>query len=199
MCSLIGSMYKDELKSLVAANAYRGNWTSSFTSIDPITFEHCLERIQGPMNDNIIDLLFIEGKFHVIHMQAPTGISSGIHPAESRAHGLLWHNGLILGCEDPWDTQEVCNDLDNGFECLSGYNGSFACVYLKNQNLYLFRNEISPLFTSNRGSFSSHKIDGFMPLPPNIVLIALNLEQAGFDYWDMGHGHFSTLNNPYDF
>lgn len=195
MCSIIGSFYKEELKSLIDANKYRGNMTSSFTTFDFEKSDREVLRIDGPMSSSVIDSKFVDGLYHIIHMQAPTGKNSGIHPAESPNNGLLWHNGIILNCEQDWDTQQMVNDLDEGYTCLSEYDGSFACIHLTSR-LAVFRNKLSPLFISDRGSISSTKIDSFKPLPAEKVFQA---EAKGKDIHFLDVATFSTLNNPYDF
>lgn len=196
MCSLIGSFDKEELKKLVAANEYRGNRTSSITTFDfNYNLVRSVNRIDGPMVESTIDFNFDNGLYHIIHMQAPTGENSGIHPAKSPHNGLLWHNGIILNCENEWDTQQMVNDLDKGYKSLSKYDGSFACIHLAYE-MRIFRNEISPLFVSENGSISSAKVEGFNSLPPNKVFSAEGTAgKVSFFLFE----NFSTLNNPYDF
>lgn len=200
MCAISGSFSKSKLLELYKLNAYRGELNHSL-----ITFEYdnedlvrdgVLFRDTGPLSLEILDSL-TEGndRFFLTHSQAPTTTSSGIHPAVC-GNAMLWHNGIIKQktiSKDTWDTQWLLERIvDYGWSALSRVDGTFACMMYYNYNLYVFRNEISPLFYDKYFNFSSTKFEGSISLPPNQVMRVM-LKERAFSV----EAYFDTLENPY--
>lgn len=200
MCSIIGSFNKDKIKELYNLNSYRGALSYSLT-----TFEYdnegrlrlgVLFQDEGPMPDNLIDAHHnIEGRFVIAHSQAPTTQTKNIHPA-IYGSALLWHNGIIKQksiSEGTWDTAWLLEQIINyGWSSLSRIDGTYACVMYDGANLYIFRNEISPLFVDKYLNISSTKFEGSQSLPPNKVFkIDINAQRLDVI------AHFTTLENPY--
>jgi glutamine phosphoribosylpyrophosphate amidotransferase len=151
-----------------------------------------------------------------VHSQAPTtenSDSSSIHPA--RMHhsevgdtSLLWHNGILkpntismlrekTGMDTTWDTQLLLQHMINS-ESLSEIDGTFACLMYHAGNMYMFRNEISPLFIDFDMNISSTKFEvssitgnAFSILPNHVFKL---------DFYSMTsiiQSTFTTKNSPY--
>lgn len=199
MCAIIGSFDRNKLKELYSLNAYRGELSYSVSTFSPHNERTRLDILlndEGKLPDTLIDSIpYNPGQFFVAHSQAPTTQTSNIHPA-SYEDTLLWHNGIVKQSTIPqgvWDTEWMVERLsDYGWSVLSRIDGTFACIMFRNNNLYFFRNEISPLFIDSDYNISSTKFDGSKPLPPNVVY--------RFDIFnkklDM-EATFETFENPY--
>ena len=76
---------------------------------------------------------------------------------------------------------------------ISEADGTFACMMYHGHRMFVFRNEISPLF-SNGTTFSSTKFEDSIPVPPN-TMWSLNFETSVLEKkWK-----FETKENPYHF
>jgi hypothetical protein len=199
MCAIIGSLYKEKLKDLYNLNAYRGELNYSLATFTPykgkLEFQ-ILFQDSGKMPDTLIDgIPCKEGDFIIAHSQAPTTNSNSIHPAVY-GDALLWHNGIIKQntlSPGTWDTAWLLEQIINyGWSSLSRVNGTFACIMYLNENLYVFRNEISPLFIDEHFNISSTKYQGSVSLTPNRVW-KLNFETMYLD----AIAYFKTMENPY--
>ena len=199
MCAITGSLNKEKLKELYTLNAYRGELNYSLATFKPykgkIEFQ-TLFQDSGKMPDTLIDgIPCKEGDFIIAHSQAPTTDSKNIHPA---VHGdaMLWHNGIIKQNKlspGTWDTVWLLEQIiDYGWSSLSRVDGTFACIMYMSGSLYVFRNEISPLFIDDHFNISSTKFGGCVSLTPNRVW-KLNF---GTKYLD-AVAYFETLENPY--
>lgn len=166
-----------------------------------------ISRVQG-----FLDPLSVKDdrSFKIGHLQAPTtgaDACNSIHPAGIEFDTkLLWHNGIIkqfdvrrlrekYGVDEKWDTMLLLYELQNPetwLSNLSTINGSFACVYVEQDSLYLFRNEISPLFIDADLNISSVKFKGAESLKPNYVHMVDFATRTLMDI-----GSFNTLENPY--
>lgn len=200
MCAISGSFNPDKLKELYKLNAYRGELSYSITSFLPYDNFYnelgTLVQDSGPIPDDVFKFATeLPGRFYVAHSQAPTTQTGHMHPA---AYGncLLWHNGIIKQKslpENTWDTLWLLENITNyGWSSLSRIDGTFACVMYNHGNLFVFRNEISPLFIDDDLNISSTKFEGSRPLEPNIVF-KLNLKDKQLS----AEAYFETLENPY--
>ena len=199
MFAITGSLYKEKLKDLYTLNAYRGELNYSLATFKPyngkVEFQ-TLFQDSGKMPDTLIDgIPSKEGDFIIAHSQAPTTDSNNIHPA---VHGdaMLWHNGIIKQNKlspGTWDTVWLLEQIiDYGWSSLSRIDGTFACIMYMSGSLYVFRNEISPLFIDDRFNISSTKFEGSVSLTPNRVW-KLNFETKYLDVV----AYFETMENPY--
>lgn len=199
MCAITGSFNKNKLVELYKLNSYRGELSysiGSFSRSSNRTRLDILIQDQGKMPGNLIDSIpYNPGQFFVAHSQAPTQGSSQIHPAVYE-DVLLWHNGIIKQKSLPhgvWDTEWLVQNIsDYGWSVLSRVDGTFACIMFRNNNLYVFRNEISPLFIDSDFNISSTKFEGSRSLPPNVVF-KLDITEKKLD----AEATFQTLENPY--
>lgn len=200
MCAISGSFNPDKLKELYKLNAYRGELSYSITSFLPYDNFYnevgVLVQDSGPMPDDVLKFATeLPGRFYIAHSQAPTTQSGHMHPA-TYGDCLLWHNGIIKQKslpENTWDTLWLLENITNyGWSSLSRIDGTFACVMYNHGSLFVFRNEISPLFIDDELNISSTKFDGSRPLEPNIVF-KLNLRDKRLS----AEAYFETLENPY--
>ena len=172
MCAIVGSFNKDKLKELFELNAYRGQLSYSLATFDEQTQLQVLMQDKGKMPEGFIDK-FPANYFYIGHSQAPTTESTSVHPAGSSKGYLLWHNGIVKQKElngYAWDTQYILNGVTNyGWDFLSQVDGTFACAMYADYELYIFRNEISPLFVDNELNISSTKFENSKSLEPNKV------------------------------
>jgi asparagine synthetase B (glutamine-hydrolysing) len=201
MCGIFCSFERDKLIELSKLNSYRGSHSFSFTRFgdEPI-------RRFGKFDVSLADQV----GYKICHVQAPTTEvrdASSIHPAELYGR-RLWHNGIVKdfdvkrlqkkhNTEEAWDTKLILLELleDDWLKNLSEINGSFACVFQEGDMLYVFRNEISPLFYDYDLNISSVRFEGSFSLPPNKVFI-LDLENRELLETEF---EFSTKENPYYF
>lgn len=196
MCAIVGSKSKATLKYLLEINAYRGQLSHSLAALDERSNIETLIRQPGSVPDTLIDN-FPDTSYYIGHIQAPTTESRSIHPA-AFDECYLWHNGIVKQKEIPagtWDTEWILKGiLADGFDFLSTVNGTFACVAYIDKKLYVFRNEISPLFVDDELNISSTKFDGSRSLDPNVVF-EIDLHQMIL----VEETRFETKENPYFF
>ncbi|NQX84259.1 MAG: hypothetical protein HRS57_03610, partial [Mycoplasmataceae bacterium] len=152
----------------------------------------------GPLDVKQLDG---EWDYCIVHQQAPTSkevnntdlaIGRFIHPAK-KDKSFLWHNGIIKEgkFEGDWDTEWLFDQVLN--EDLNEVDGTFACMLYHENQIYVFRNEISPLFKSD-STFSSTLFPGASTVTPNV-------------YWKLDYNseileqgfNFKTKENPYYF
>lgn len=201
MCAIVGSFSKSKLKELHKLNAYRGELSYSLSTFKPTEHNVQLQVMmqdKDKMPEDLIDNIPLnEGEFIIGHTQAPTTSSTNIHPAVY-GNFLLWHNGIVKQKEiskDTWDTEWMLERIaDYGWSSLSRIDGTFACIMFNGRELFIFRNEISPLFIDNELNISSTKFEGSYSLEPNQVhrvnLLSKSLNTVAY---------FDTMENPYYF
>ena len=218
MCAIFGSKDKQKFLELAELNQYRGNHSWSTTCFVTGRFEHYAnaERVkhiltfrgEGEFKDKVTG--FPEDNkdgfitYYLGHVQAPTTDSVETHPSNINGD-LLWHNGIIkdnevkrlqelYNSESNWDTELMLMHYaeTKNFDDL---DGTFACVLYDNEQLYLARNEISPLFYNDYGDISSTKFDGSVKVPPN-KLLTFNFNDVNMDNVV---AEFTTKENPYFF
>lgn len=203
MCSIVGSFDRDKLIELCKANEYRGQQSHSISYFNKDTGEITIIRSLGSVNyDSII---IPERHYAIVHQQAPTSnklSEENIHPA-SHDESFLWHNGIIKQAFVPvlqvmtnsvktWDSELLLMAAAMDIENLSMIEGSFSCLLYTRGELYLFRNEISPMFYDANMTISSTKFDGAMPTDPNQLFF--------MDFFGkslVGVAEFKTKENPY--
>lgn len=175
--------------SLVSLDTY--SWIGVRQKRSP----YCIE----DLNETVSDLLqenTAVNSYWILHFQSPTAKKFLFHPAASDPEysRALWHNGMIESAElekfkdaegnKPWDTGLLFNLVSTGsfedskgpitcppcFESLTKFNGSFACLYLVvGEGLYCFRNKISPMYTSNKGTVCSVPFENSTKVVPEVI------------------------------
>lgn len=219
MCGIFASFSKERLAKLAELNSYRGSKAFSISHYDPSGMGVVdVYRSEGTFNVDVAvegsGRVILDEFFKICHVQAPTSgadASASIHPAQSMVEArTLWHNGIIKASDverlqakwetnQKWDTKLLMQELeDEGYtsDNLSEINGSFACVYVRDDKLFVFRNEISPLFFNDDMDFSSVKFPGSMSVPPNIVFRVDLLSQPPAL---TQVNYFTTKETPYYF
>jgi hypothetical protein len=109
---------------------------------------------------------------------------------------MLWHNGIIKQktlTQGTWDTEWLLERvLDYGWSALSRVDGTFACVMYLSGSMFVFRNEISPLFVDKDLNISSTKLPGFESIKPNVVF-KMDITNKVLQE----EAYFETMENPY--
>jgi|694.fasta_scaffold00062_19 glucosamine 6-phosphate synthetase-like amidotransferase/phosphosugar isomerase protein len=204
MCSIIGSYNKDKFIELLELNRYRGAFSHSLTLYRPegttLTFKGF-----GDFNLKLLDNVQTDD-YILGHCQAPTGglVKSfdRIHPYVNNTIKLL-HNGIIktqevqrineiINSKHQWDTQLLGEYISEDFNKLSDIEGSFACVCIKNNKLYMFRNAISPLYQDIYCNISSTKFDDSEMIDNNVIYQLREIHYFRVD-------SFNNTHNPYYF
>lgn len=204
MCSIVGSFDRQTIVDLCELNAYRGQYSHSVSYYDTINNKFTsISRDFGPVNYNGIDIP--DNHYCVVHMQAPTTDAKdtqNIHPAQI-GNQLLWHNGIIkfkeveklkenYALNSDWDTYILLyHMIENGIPEL---DGTFSCLFYDDYRMYLFRNEISPMFYDDEMNISSTKFNNSSPTEPNQIILFephLKIVQPILS--------FKTIENPYYF
>jgi hypothetical protein len=204
MCAITASFDPVKLKELYKLNAYRGELSWSLCSFSIYKKNRAelntLFQDNGVMPGDILNIAtaMAEHKFFVAHSQAPTTQAGHMHPA---VYGdtLLWHNGIIKQKaleHNTWDTLWLLEQITSyGWSSLSRIDGSFACIMYNGGEMFVFRNELSPLFYDIDFNFSSTKFKDSpesVELPPNRVF-KLDLEHKQLTVV----AYFETHTNPY--
>jgi len=217
MCSIIGSFEYHMLVQLYELNSYRGTHSHSVSVYDfrnkkMVYVDRGMGELSMSQLNNICRTF--PGQYYIVHSQAPTTDNTSlltVHPAafhhsEVRSTSLLWHNGILkpstikklqeeTGLGTTWDTQLILNYMINRGN-LSDIDGTFACLMHHMGEMYMFRNEISPLFIDFDMNISSTKFDnndeGSFSIKPNHVF-KLDL----FNKHTIIESTFSTKNSPY--
>jgi hypothetical protein len=188
MCAISGSFDINEVKLLYNSQLNRGNKNSSFTQF--VWKEACVvKKVSGVLSDG--DFVEYTGEtesppYYITHSQAPTGTTgdNNIHPSAVDfmwgGKSYMWHNGVIpqksmqelnkqLHTDFTWDTR-IIHHMVMGYIDLSSIDGSFACLFVTpEKDLFVFRNEQSPLFMNKDMTFSSTKFEKSAELPPNAL------------------------------
>lgn len=212
MCAIIGTRNYSKLQELIALNSYRGSHSYSLSFFDISTGKlTILKKDFGEPNIN--NIVIPDNTYVIAHVQAPTTdqkTTAAIHPAIGGEAGgdALWHNGIIK--EDTikslvskynttWDTRQILNILTeewSGVESFNQLDGTFSCLYYRNvdKSLYIFRNEISPMFIDDDFNISSTRFENSRETIPNQIW-QLNLK----DNTMQSISTFTTVENPYFF
>jgi len=213
MCAIFGSKDKDKFLELAELNQYRGNYAYSTTVFQNGMFQHYHD------SERLLHIMTTGGKgefkdsvqmseepykitYYLGHVQAPTTDSEDTHPSNIDGD-LLWHNGIIkdyqvqewkeeLGNRD-WDTELLHRHLILGGK-LDNVDGTFSCARYSKDKLFLFRNEISPLFYDDELNISSTKFDDSHETESG-VMYQVNFVNNSLEPLS----RFETKENPYYF
>jgi len=216
MCAIIGSYNFETLLELVKLNSYRGSHSYSLSLLNTTTGILSIHK-KGFGSPNMSNFYIPKNTYGIVHIQAPTTEEKtfdSIHPAiittkyKQWPDCALWHNGIIKAevikdksahLRTTWDTMQILLTLkgtDNDWSKLSTFDGTFSCLMYDRERLsmYVFRNEISPLFIDKEMNISSTKFEGSEETCPNVVL------RMDFNYNKLINvGSFTTVENPYYF
>ena len=210
MCAIVGSFDKDKLIELIKINSYRGSHSFSFSTYDQAGELKIHQRTIGVINPS--DIHIPEGSYGIVHIQAPTTAEKtlgSVHPAEQEHKGntsYLWHNGIIkeaytremrvkLHSESKWDTMLMLSCIAlYGWDSLDSMDGSFSCLMYKGGALFLFRNEITPMFYDSDMNISSTKFENAVQTNANMVYM-LDVHHRALEELHK----FNTVENPYYF
>ena len=214
MCAIFGSRDKEKFLELAELNQYRGNFAHSTTVFQTGALKHYRDaetvrhvttnRGYDEFVDSVTmaedDVLTIT--YYLGHVQAPTTNSIDTHPSNINGD-LLWHNGIIkdyqvqewkqeYGVLD-WDTELLHRHILLGGK-LDNVDGTFSCARYDKEHIYLFRNEISPLFYDEDLNISSTKFENAEETEDG-VMYKMDLRDRELDPMF----RFETKENPYYF
>lgn len=204
MCAIFGSFNRNKFSKLAEVNGYRGSHSYSISIYDPIKKEiKLIKRDLGKFSMDTVDNYM--GVYWIGHIQAPTTDDKdldSVHPSQED-FSWLWHNGIIKDNyvkemqkeygDIKWDTR-LLNLRLNDNKSLDEVDGAFSCLRYENGNMYLFRNEISPMFIDKELSISSTSFTGARKTTANAVL-KLNFDDYNYSVVQK----FTTKENPYYF
>lgn len=221
MCAIIGSFDWTEFVELMKLNSYRGSHSHSVHSYD-VEDRMLIPYVRGfgmfDENDPAYPDFVRTTTYWIGHVQAPTTDSKdtwNIHPHNAFGRNELsymWHNGVIksaaikdmqgeLQCFSEWDTALIHEAvIKKGFDALNTINGGFSCLLKNEDGLFLFRNNICPMFVSENLSISSTKTEGFISTQPEIVYrMHFGGQKNIFDGNLEEITKFKTVDDPYYF
>lgn len=187
MCSIIASFDKDKAKELIKLNQHRGNFSFSITDWDnkvkDINFQ---AKCFGEVKESYIDIC---EEYIIAHVQAPTGglieDTARIHPV-CIGDSMLWHNGIITPrgisymqwelqidgeeLEDVFDTSLMMKYLlKDGFDVLNDIEGLFACLFVKDREIMIFRSKHGKLYIDADMNISSESFEDAINIPADTV------------------------------
>tara|TARA_B110000196_G_scaffold111641_1_gene96957 strand:+ start:145 stop:801 length:657 start_codon:yes stop_codon:yes gene_type:complete len=217
MCAIFGSSDKEKFVELAEANQYRGNESWSVAQFKTGAFKHyrdaesfkLVDLFQGGgqfipdiMDEFKEQELLLNNFYYLGHVQAPTTSSVSVHPS-NYDNDLLWHNGIIKDYQvkewqieygnKEWDTELLHRHILLGGS-LDNVDGTFSCARYDKKDIYLFRNEISPLFYDNKLNISSIKFENAEETEAGVMYkIKLHSNELEAMY------RFETKENPYYF
>lgn len=181
MCSIFGSNNIDSINQLKQINEYRGTLNHSIALFDRSGALISLVQKTGAMKDITQNLP--QSAYAICHQQAPTTQEQlSLHPSIVGSH-VLWHNGIVKAKylhelqeinqdSNQWDTYQINLALHrtNSFDCLTPILGSFSCILYREdlKKLFMFRNEISPMFILE-DKISSTKFENSQSIDSNTI------------------------------
>ncbi len=175
MCGIFASDNLDLFFELGKLNSKRGSAGFSITGIDVTrNGEFHVGLITRKTGNFYIPFKERHFQYYIGHIQAPTATSFDIsrtHPSVLK-DSLLWHNGTLLRRYfeklGDWDTEVLHRNVQNDFSDLDSVEGQYACLLIRNNSLYAFRNSESPLFI-DRLNISSVQDENMKSLPDSYV------------------------------
>lgn len=196
MCSIISTNNPMMANKLIQLNQSRGTYSHSLAVFDSSRGIIDMSKRFGPFSAEFP--LLEQNQRYIIHVQAPTGDEkardmSAVHPSYFEYYAgktgdcllkgcsYLYHNGILKEPEikklqerhdvtASWDTYLLHHELiKNGFDCLSDIDGSFGCIFIKDNQFYVFTNDIVTLFFDESLNISSVEFENSHRFDPNVV------------------------------
>lgn len=209
MCAIFGSFSRDKFLELAELNSYRGSFSFSVSYFNPLngSIDQAV-KLHGPFDPSHVETRM--GVYYIGHIQAPTTgnkTANATHPSYAtgkKTLSLLWHNGILkedciaslqehFHTNEKWDTHLLHKWLEEGNK-LDDIDGTFSCLRHHDHELYLFRNEISPMFYDSKLNISSTKFENAIKTQANKVL------KIDFNNYELVEvDTFRTKENPYYF
>ncbi len=217
MCGIIGSFSKNKIIELSKINSARGNKTYSLTVLSKEGYVISCDKQIGEFNQEVFekvkDINIVE-PYYILHIQSPTKVTKldkeTIHPAKQHSEytetiDYLWHNGMIIernmniikekySYDSNWDTGLILKMVTEDIDTLEEIEGSFGCLLLKDNNFYIFRNNIVPMYYDDDLNISSTEFENSTKLHSNIVY-DIDLKNKKLNYFKQ----FKNEHNPYKF
>ena len=216
MCGIFASADTIKLENLFNLNYKRGQKGFSQNGFSFFDGNSLVWESRNESKRLEIDPKFLSD-YNICHVVAPTTSTPRFHPAirdardhENEGFTALWHNGILkqgtidelrkTEDESTWDTQLIVDRLhyldgnEETGDFLSSLDGSFACLLLKDSQLFVFRNALSPMYFDNTLNFSSVKFSFSNLLTAGAVF---HVDFENRQLVDTGI-HFTTKNDPYN-
>lgn len=167
MCAIIGSFDIKSILKLVEKNQHRGRVAYSISLYNiksgMVTSEYKL----GEFNSEFLKSMNTDGCYVVCHLQSPTGTG---YSDEKRRHpsvvnnSYLWHNGILMPStikmlqekyyESTFDTHLLHQWLLSRGK-LNEIEGSFACLFIVDNSMKIFRSKHAKLYIDDNMTISS--------------------------------------------
>jgi glutamine phosphoribosylpyrophosphate amidotransferase len=176
MCAIIGSFNKKTVIDLIEKNQHRGRVAYSISLFNLEDSLVTAEYGNGEFDAAYLENMKIDGCYIVCHLQSPTGIGdpdgNSVHPNiinNTQQNSYLWHNGILMPSAMQMLQQKFCNSTFDTFllhQWLAGngslddIEGSFACVFIVNGSVKLFRSKHAKLYIDENMTISSEYFEG---------------------------------------
>lgn len=201
MCGIIYTSHREQIPDLVKLNERRGN--GRFSVMVRVGNKDTFFNDGDVDINDIITKIPDDMKFCIIHIQAQTSNHGNYHPAVHKDN-MLWHNGMLKDTEvkrwakndleREWDTAILAR-IGVDWETLSDIEGTFACLCYAQDNLWIYRNELVPLYGNDDWSIiSSTKFQNSNLIPCHGIFCKVN--GMGPPMILQG-ASFVTKNSPY--
>ena len=172
MCSIIGSFSKQKIIDLITLNQHRGDFAYSITYFDILTHQVIEQKKEFGLFDIKKIKDYSSSIYYICHLQLPTnGLSKNIdriHPTKED-NSFLFHNGILkpsaikyiqhkFKTDISFDTQLLHKLLPDWAE-LNYLEGLFACLYIQQKNINIFRTKHAKLYIDNELTISSERFN----------------------------------------
>lgn len=213
MCSIFGSYSKTKFIEFANLNQFRGQHSHSICVFDPSEGVKKIIKEKGIFNTNNIPEKE-NNQYYIGHVQAPTNglteeINNRIHPSiieNEKTKTYLWHNGIIkpdqcekikniININENWDTKLLHHSINvSGLRVINEIDGSFGCIYIEDNGVYIFTSITIRLFYDDYMNLSSVNFEKSKKLKSNKIF-KINFKNNKFDF----KLNFDSVSNPYYF
>ena len=167
MCAIIGSFEKENILELVEKNQHRGRVAYSISLYDIKSSMVTSEYRLGEFDPEFLKSMNTDGSYIVCHLQSPTGVG---YSDENKRHpsvvnrSYLWHNGILMPStikmlQEKYDDSTFDTHLLHQWLLSRGklneIEGSFACVFIAEHSMKIFRSKHSKLYIDDNMTISS--------------------------------------------
>jgi len=169
MCAIIGSFNKKTVVDLIEKNQHRGRLAYSISLYNTENGKVKTKYSVGEFDPKVFEKMKIDGCYIICHLQSPTGDYSinenRTHPSIMENNSYLWHNGILMPTTIQMIQQKlkVLSEFDTHLlhqwivsnEKLDEIEGSFACVFMVNNSMKIFRSKHAKLYVDKNMTISS--------------------------------------------
>jgi len=173
MCAIIASFNKQKVLELVRQNQHRGRIAYSIALYGDDSGINHIKYGEGEFDEKILTSMDTKGKYIICHLQSPTSViekeEEKVHPSvlgSDDDRSYLWHNGILMPSsisklqdlygDSTFDTHLLHHWLLKQGK-LDAIEGSFACVYVKEKGVEIFRSKHAKLYIDAELTISSER------------------------------------------